>query len=111
MDGDRIRGYELASRQRDAVALAFALLTLSALDLVVTEIAVRHLGAVELNPLVEPLLGTGWAPLFKVGLPAVILLFASRIRTSMVFGALRTLVAVYLAVAVFTTGQFVAAMV
>lgn len=109
MEGKRLRASaavdERTPPQRAAVALALALAALSTLDLVVTEIGVSRFGAVELNPLMAPLLGTMWAPLLKVGLPTVIVLFASRIRTRFVFRALRTLVAAYLVVAVFTTGQ------
>jgi hypothetical protein len=109
MEGKRLRASaavdERTPPQRAAVALALALAALSTLDLVVTEIGVSRFGAVELNPLIAPLLGTMWAPLLKVGLPTVIVLFASRIRTRFVFRALRTLVAAYLVVAVFTTGQ------
>jgi Domain of unknown function (DUF5658) len=95
------------SRGRTAVALAIALVALSALDLVVTEIGVTHLGAIELNPLMAPILGTMWAPALKIGLPVFILMLASRIRTAFVLNALRALVAVYLAIAVLNVGQFV----
>lgn len=97
---------EITTRRRSAFALALALVALSTLDLVVTEMGVRHLGAVELNPLVAPMLGTPWALLAKIGLPALILVLATRIRTRFVFGMLRALVAIYLAVAIINMGQF-----
>ena len=90
------------------MALAVALIALSALDLVVTDFAVTHMGAVEMNPLVAPMLGTPWAAAVKVGLPAAILLLATRIRSHWVLFALRTLVAVYVVVALVNLGQFIA---
>ena len=88
------------------VALAVALLALSALDLVVTEIGVVRYGATELNPLVASILGTPWAVLIKVGLPAVIVLLAYRVRTEFAVRALRIAVAVYIVVVSFNLAQF-----
>lgn len=89
-----------------AVALAVALFALSALDLVSTEVSLAH-GAVELNPLMAPLLGTPWAVVVKIGIPAVVVALALRVRSSTVIPALRIAVATYLGVVLFTTAQLV----
>jgi Domain of unknown function (DUF5658) len=101
----RAQRIHLAGRRRSAVALAVALVPLSILDLLITEFGVRHFGAVELNPIMEPLVGTGWAPLVKIGLPVFILLLAPKVRSGFVVAALRGMVALYLVVAVVNMGQ------
>jgi hypothetical protein len=88
------------------VALAVALFALSALDLVVTEIGVVYYGATELNPLMASILGTPWALVVKLGLPAVIVILAYKVRTAFAVRALRVAVAVYVVVVIFNLAQF-----
>lgn len=93
-------------RIRAAVALSVALAVLSILDLVSTEVSMAH-GAVELNPLMAPLLGTPWAVAVKAGLPLVVVALAMRVRSTAIVPYLRVAVAAYLAVVLFTTTQLV----
>lgn len=100
----------LATRKRSAIALAVALLCLNVLDLAITRVAVTHLGGVELNPLLAPLLGSGWADLLKIEVPLLIVILATQIRSERVVALLRVAVAVYLVVDLVTLGQVVVAL-
>lgn len=92
---------------RVAVTLSILLLVLSAVDLVVTEIGIRHFGGVELNPLLAPLIGTPWALVVKLGLPATILLLAPKARAPFIARALKLAVVFYVAITVFNVTQLI----
>lgn len=87
------------------MALAFALLALNVLDLVVTNFNVNTLGAVEINPLVAPLIGTPWVVVVKIGIPLGILALSPWGRSTRVLGMLRVVVAIYLIIAIIGVGQ------
>jgi hypothetical protein len=91
--------------RRAAVALAFALLALSALDLAVTNVNINNLGAVEINPLIAPLIGTPWVAVVKIGIPVGILAMSPWARSTRMLGQLRVAVAIYLTVAIVGVGQ------
>lgn len=91
--------------RRSAVALALALFALNVLDLVVTDFAVTFLDAIELNPLMAPLIGTPWAIVVKVGLPIGIIALATQASTWRAVRFLRIVVAVYIVVAMITLSQ------
>ncbi len=88
-----------------AIALAFALVTLNVLDLMVTQLSVAHFGASEINPIVAPLLGTPWAVVLKVGLPAAILALTPLVRRRRSLVYLRLVVGIYMVVAIVNVGQ------
>ena len=92
---------------RKITAFAIMLLVLSAVDLLTTEMSLR-LGAVELNPLVSPIVGTPWMVLVKLGIPAAVVLAAPIAKTIVVARALKLAVIVYIAVAVFNVTQLLA---
>jgi len=85
--------------------LAVVLLGLSAIDLAITELAIRRLGAVELNPLMEPLIGTPWAVVVKLGIPALVVVTVHRARSRLVAVALAGTVAFYGTVSVVNVTQ------
>lgn len=107
-DGQAAVPAETATEARPevTVALAVALFALSALDLAVTEIGVASFGATEMNPLMASIIGTPWALVVKLGLPAIIVLLAYKVRTALAIGALRIAVAVYIVVVIFNLAQF-----
>lgn len=88
-----------------ATALAIALLALNVLDVVVTEFSVQYLGAVEINPLMAPLIGTPWAFAIKVALPLVVITLATRLRSWRFVKFLRGMVLFYLVVVLINIGQ------
>ncbi len=96
---------ELPDIRKAAAALAFALLALNVLDLTVTNFNIHTLGAVELNPLMAPLIGTPWAVVAKIGLPVGIVIMAPWGRSNRMLGALRVVVAIYLVIAIIGVGQ------
>ena len=87
------------------MALAFALLALNVLDLVVTNFNVNRLGAIEINPLVAPLIGTPWVVVVKIGIPLGILALSPWGRSTRILGMLRVVVAIYLTIAIIGVGQ------
>jgi hypothetical protein len=91
--------------RRAAMALAFALLALNVLDLTVTNFNINNLGAVEVNPLVAPLIGTPWAVAVKIGIPVGILAMAPWAISTRMLGWLRVVVAIYLTIAIIGVGQ------
>ena len=101
----RVPDRDLPAFRRGAFALALALVALNILDYTVTNFNIENLGAVELNPLFAPLIGTPWALVVKIGLPLTVVLLASAIRSTKALMLLRTVVAIYLAVAIFGLGQ------
>ncbi len=101
----RVPDGDLPSFRRGAAALALALVALNILDYTVTNFNIEYLGAVELNPLFAPLIGTPWALVVKIGLPLMVVLLASAIRSTKALTVLRAVVAIYLAVAIFGLGQ------
>jgi hypothetical protein len=101
----RVPDRDLPSFRRGAFALALALVALNILDYTITNFTIEKLGAVELNPLFAPLIGTPWALAVKIGLPLIVVLLASAIRSTKALTFLRTVVAIYLAVAIFGLGQ------
>lgn len=103
--GDSVDDRRLPGLRRVAVVLALALLVLNVLDTVATNILVGDFGAVELNPLMAPLVGTGWMVLLKVGLPIVVIALASRVKTRRSVTLLSTLVVFYVLVAALGLGQ------
>lgn len=94
---------------RTVVGFSVLLLVMSAVDLVTTEVALR-LGAVELNPVMAPVVGTRWAVLVKLGLPAAVVLAAPRVRSLLVARALKLALIIYIAVVVFNVTQLIAVM-
>lgn len=104
------RGFGAVEREpsdlrRAAMALALALLALNVLDLMVTNFNVNILGAVEINPLVAPLIGTPWVVVVKIGIPLGILALSPWGRSTRVLGMLRVVVAIYLIIAIIGVGQ------
>ena len=89
----------------DAVALAIALLGLNVLDIIVTEFNIGRLGAVEVNGLMAPLLGTPWEFALKFGIPLGIIVLSSAVTTSRPLTLLRVAVGIYMAVAISGIGQ------
>lgn len=88
-----------------ATTLAIALLALNVLDVAVTNFNIDHLAAVEINPIMAPLIGTPWAILAKIGIPIVIIALAAWGRSVRFFGLLRVVVAIYLVVVIIGIGQ------
>jgi hypothetical protein len=103
--GGRVDDRKLPGLRRVAVVLALALLVLNVLDTVATNILVGNFGAVELNPLMAPLVGTGWMVLLKVGLPIVVIVLAARVSSRRTVVMLSTLVVFYVFVAALGLGQ------
>ena len=101
----RVAARDLLELRRAATALGVALLALSTLDIVVTNVGIETFGGVELNPILAPLIGTPWAVLLKIGLPAVAIALATRVATWRAVGYLRILVALYLVVTIYGLGQ------
>jgi hypothetical protein len=97
--------------RKAAVALALALLLLNILDVTVTNFNIKNLGAVEVNPLMAPMIGTPWAAVFKVGIPITIIAMATWGRSFRLLGVLRVVVGVYLVVVIIGLGQIVYALV
>jgi len=93
--------------RKAAVALALALLLLNILDVTVTNFNIRNLGAVEMNPLMAPMIGTPWAAVFKVGIPIAIIAMATWGRSFRLLGILRAVVGIYLVVVIIGLGQVV----
>ena len=96
---------ETHSIRAAATALATALLALNVLDIMVTELAIRYLGAIEVNPLMAPLIGTAWAPGLKILVPLAIVVMATRARSWQVVTALRIVVGIYMVIAIIGVGQ------
>lgn len=88
-----------------AVALGLALLALNVLDTVATNILVRDFGAVEINPVMVPLVGTAWMVVLKVGFPIVAIALATRINTRRSVALLAIVVAIYVLVVANGLGQ------
>lgn len=103
--GDRVDDRSLPGLRRVAVVLALALLALNVLDTVATNILVLDFGAVEINPLMAPLVGTGWMVVLKVGLPILAIALATRISSRRSVTVLSIVVAVYVFVAALGIGQ------
>lgn len=96
---------ELRGRRIDAFALGLALLALNVLDVTVTHFGIAWLGAVELNPLVAPLVATPWVLVLKVGIPVCVLLLTPRVRSPYAVIGLRLAVGIYLVVVLVGMGQ------
>ena len=88
-----------------ATALAFALLALNLLDAIVTDFALRNLGAIEVNPIMAPLAGTNAAIAVKVALPLAVMVLAATVAGPRSVMALRWTVGIYIAVVVFGLSQ------
>ena len=88
-----------------ATALAIALVGLNLLDIIVTELAIDRFGAIEVNPLMAPIVGTPAASALKVIIPLVVLALATRARTWRAVTTLRIVVAIYLVIAIIGVGQ------
>ncbi|MGI9641685.1 MAG: DUF5658 family protein [Acidimicrobiia bacterium] len=99
------RGLDIQDVRVTATALAIALLALNVLDVVVTEFSVTHLGAVEINPLMAPLIGTPWAFVLKVALPLIVITLATRLRSWRLVKFLRGMVALYIVIVLFNISQ------
>ncbi|MGI9586369.1 MAG: DUF5658 family protein [Acidimicrobiia bacterium] len=106
----RVPDAELPQFRRGAAALALALVALNILDYTVTNFTIQNLGAVELNPLFAPLIGTPWALVAKIGLPMAVVLMATAVRSAKVLPLLRVVIAIYLGVAIFGLGQIALAL-
>jgi hypothetical protein len=91
--------------RKAAVALALALLLLNILDVTVTNFNIKNLGAVEVNPLMAPIIGTPWAAVFKVGISIAIIAMATWGRSFRLLGVLRIVVGIYLVVVIIGLGQ------
>lgn len=92
-------------------SLALALLLLNILDVTVTNFNIENLAAVEVNPLMAPMIGTPWAVIAKIGIPIAIVVMAIWGRTSRLLGPLRFVVAIYLVVVIIGVGQIAYALV
>lgn len=103
--GDRVDDRNLPDLRRVAVVLALALLALNVLDTIATNILVLDFGAVEINPLMAPLVGTSWMVVLKVGLPLVVIALATRISSRRAVTLISIVVAVYVFVAALNLGQ------
>lgn len=88
-----------------AFSLALALLALNLLDLMVTNLGVENYGAVEVNPVMAPLIGTPWAVVVKIGIPLGIILLTLWGGSARVLRMLRVAVAIYVVVAMIGVGQ------
>ncbi|HSJ70815.1 MAG TPA: DUF5658 family protein [Acidimicrobiia bacterium] len=88
-----------------AIALGVALVALNVLDLMVTDLSIRHFGATEVNPIMAAVLGTPWAVLLKVGLPTAILALTPHLRSGRALVYLRTAVFIYMVVTIVNLGQ------
>lgn len=99
------RGLSIQDIRVTATALAIALLALNVLDVVVTEFSVNHLGAVEINPLMAPLIGTPWAFALKVALPLIVITLATRLRSWRFVNFLRAMVVLYIVIVLFNISQ------
>ena len=102
---DRGVAVKSSDLRQAAVALAVALLALNVLDLMVTNLNVGTFGAVEINPLMAPLIGTPWAPIVKIGIPLGIIALAPWGRSVRMLGLLRAVVAIYLVIVIVGVGQ------
>lgn len=102
--GNRVRR-DLLDLRRTAVSLAVALLALNILDIVATELIVGSLGAVEVNPVMAPLVGTPWAATLKIAIPVCVIALATRVTSQRMVGFLRVAVALYLVVTLSLVGQ------
>ena len=103
--GGRVDDRELPKLRSAAVVLALFLLVLNIVDTVATNILVLDFGAVEINPLMAPLVGTGWMALLKVGLPVVVIALATRVKSRRLVTLLSIVVAAYVFVAALGLGQ------
>lgn len=103
--GRRVDGHELRELRRLAVVLAVTLLVLNVLDTVATNILVLDFGAVEINPIVAPMVGTPLMVALKVGLPIVVIALATRVTSRRAVLMLSILVAFYTFVAALGLGQ------
>lgn len=103
--GGTVTGSDLSEVRTAAVVSAVALLVLNILDLVATDVLVGQLGAIELNPLVEPMLGTPWVVLVKVGLPMVAIALATRVSSWRAVGLIWSVIGIYVLVTLFNVGQ------
>lgn len=108
--GDRQVADGISDRRHAAVALAVAILALNVLDLTVTNFNVNRLGAVEINPIMAPLIGTPWAAVVKIGIPILILAMAPLVGSVRMLGLLRTVVAIYMVIAIIGVGQIAVAL-
>ena len=103
--GGRVDDHQLPGLRRVAVVLAVALLVLNVLDTVATNILVLDFGAVEINPIVAPMVGTPLMVALKVGIPIVVIALATRVRSRNTVITLSILVAFYTLVAALVLGQ------
>lgn len=103
--GGRVNDHQLPRLRRVAVVLALALLALNVLDTVATNILVLDFGAVEINPIVAPMVGTPLMVALKVGLPIVVIVLATRVRSRHTVIMLSVLVVFYAFVAALGLGQ------
>lgn len=103
--GGRVDDHELPELRRVAVVLAFTLLVLNILDTVATNVLVLDFGAIEINPIVAPMVGTPLMVALKVGLPVVVIALATRVTTRRTVFILSMLVAFYACVAALGLGQ------
>lgn len=103
--GGRVDDHKIPGIRRVAVALALMLLVLNVLDTVATNILVLEFGAIEINPIVAPMVGTPLMVALKVGLPLVVIALATRVRSKSSIVMLSVLVTVYTFVAALGLGQ------
>lgn len=88
-----------------AIAFGCALVALNVLDLMTTDLSIRHFGATEVNPIMAAVLGTPWAVLLKLGIPTAILALTPRVRSMRALTYLRTAVFIYMVVAIVNLSQ------
>jgi hypothetical protein len=94
-----------------AISLAFALLALNLLDLIVTNFNIENYGAVEVNPVMAPLIGTPWAVVVKIGIPLGIIALTQWGGSARMLRMLRVAVAIYVVIAIVGVGQLANALV
>ncbi len=107
--GGRVSGRDLEELRSGAVALAITLFTLNVIDIFITDFNIIRFGATEMNALFAPLLDTPWAVALKVGIPIVIVILATGVRSLRALTALQVAVAIYMAVVIIGVGQAVIA--
>ena len=107
----RVSGDNLREVRRAAVALAITLLTLNLIDLTITNVNIDSFGATEINKLFAPLIGTHWAGVAKLGVPAIIIILAMRVTSRRALIVMRAAVGVYMVVVIVGVGQAVFAIV
>jgi hypothetical protein len=103
----RVSGDRLRKVRNSAIALAIALFTLNLIDLTITNVNINNFGATEINKLFAPLIGTQWAGIAKLGVPALIIILAMHVKSTRPLNVIRAVVGIYMIVVIIGVGQAV----